>query len=311
MGDLHVTTSWRFKRDLANFFCRLSPRPTRLTALELGTFHGYTTAVLAAIFGRVLAVDVKASYLEAAAEHCTSCGNVVYLAVDSHSDSWAVLTSNRVHVAMIDGDHRYEWVRSDAHKALGLLRPLEYIVFDDYGVEHGVRRVVEELLAERALRECQPIGLGTDGAPWLLKGWDWVNYSEGMLCSRGSVAASRASSASFVDASFMLYAVPTDPLMRAKAVLSFWADGVVWTSLWGYGRWVLLEQASSLGQRVGLVNLTLPRLGSHPWEAFFNKPRSAFVLSSHGDTRVRWFGLRSDIINQVFITANEQFDWDS
>ena len=81
-AEMFVTTSHLYKRHLAKYFCEgsasSSPRADSLIALELGVYHGHTTAVLAAIFKKIISVDIEKEYLEIAAKHCDGHANVVF-----------------------------------------------------------------------------------------------------------------------------------------------------------------------------------------------------------------------------------------
>eukprot|EP00929_Paragymnodinium_shiwhaense_P065980 TRINITY_DN33053_c0_g1_i9.p1 TRINITY_DN33053_c0_g1~~TRINITY_DN33053_c0_g1_i9.p1 ORF type:complete len:362 (-),score=17.43 TRINITY_DN33053_c0_g1_i9:177-1262(-) len=254
-NELFVTTSHHFKRDLAEFFCRL-PQPSQKSAMELGIFRGHTTSVLASIFGRVIAMDVEAQYLREAGDHCHKGGlyNIVFLHVDSYADDWRVFSANHVDVALIDGDHRYERVLSDAQRALSVLSPLEYVVFDDYGVEAGVRQVVADLISAEVLESCRFMGQGANGEQWLLKNWDWVNHSEGVLCTRGHGRIDSVRAAAFQDKAYLLHPKDMDYLNRASSVISFQSSGGVWTSNFGHGEWQWPVQAG-------------PRAGSAPYSS--------------------------------------------
>eukprot|EP00927_Polykrikos_kofoidii_P054966 TRINITY_DN49293_c0_g1_i1.p1 TRINITY_DN49293_c0_g1~~TRINITY_DN49293_c0_g1_i1.p1 ORF type:complete len:385 (+),score=50.14 TRINITY_DN49293_c0_g1_i1:102-1256(+) len=322
-NELHVTTSRQFKRDLTEFFCAMPlERLAAMTALEIGIFRGHTTAVLAAIFGKVIAIDVDSRYLQAASQHCSRSPSgvdrgVVFLAVDSFADDWKVLSSNRIHVAFIDGDHRYDRVASDANRALGLLEPVDFLIFDDYGVEEGVRKVIGDLLKSGALKDCLPVGRGSDGDPWLLRGWSWVNHTEGMLCMRGPQVLETHASSDFQDSGFLVYASPLDHLLRASSIWNFQSSGTVWTDRWGKGtwRWPVRTGARSAvvadAQRArDILHVELPGLEPSEWEVLFNRPRTAFLLTDlhKPSSAAAWFGLRSNRVNQVFEVANEQFE---
>eukprot|EP00933_Yihiella_yeosuensis_P048056 TRINITY_DN4406_c0_g2_i1.p1 TRINITY_DN4406_c0_g2~~TRINITY_DN4406_c0_g2_i1.p1 ORF type:complete len:368 (-),score=75.46 TRINITY_DN4406_c0_g2_i1:316-1419(-) len=304
--DLHVTTTWLFKRDIARYFC---PRiPHRFTALELGVFRGHTTAVLASIFSQVIAMDREAEYLREAGQHNRDRSNIVYLEFDTYADDWHILRANRVDVALIDADHYYNKVRADAHHVLAHLAPtLKYIIFDDYGMEEGVRRTVDELLDAKALHDCEPVGRGKEGQAWWLESWGWVNHTEGIICQRGDGNYQDAA-AEFADVAFLLYAQPSDPLMRASGVISMQEGGGVWGSIWGRGSWermVFPAEPHKLQLR-----LSLPGMAPGGWYAVFNRPRTAFTLSAINDptAEAKWFGMKADKVNQVFMTANELFD---
>lgn len=315
---LCVTTSRAFKRDLASFFCARGA--DRLVAVELGVFHGHTTAVLAAMFSQVLAVDVEPSYLQVAAAKCAQWRNVFYMAFDTYADPWRILAAHRVDVVIIDADHKYEKVRSDTHNVLQHLPSARWLVFDDYGVEEDVRLVVHELLEVEALRWCWPMGRGKFGGGWYFDNFGQVNHSEGLLCMRGNSSRIEDAKAAYVSVTFLLYAVPAEQLIRAESVMSFKPDGMVFTSHFGEGAWQAPEETPTVDLREpahpdtnrDFLSVVMPHLppleSSGYWEALFNKGRSAFVLTPQGSTTTRWFGIRADRVAQVFRIASESFD---
>lgn len=303
--EFHPTTSWLFKRDLAKYFCGRAPET--LKVLELGVFRGYTTAVLAAMFGHVLAADVESEFLESSAAHNKDQHNIAYIVFDSFADDWRRFRANHVDVVFIDADHRYDKVLADASNALQYLSPVSFLVFDDFGMEADVRRAVMELQQANVISDCEHIGHGKDGVAWELLDFGLVNHTEGVVCRRSSGKVINVPAR--MDLPYLLYSVnPEDPLVRAQGVLRFKENGGVWTSRWGGGFWripALLE-----AQRDAL-NVTIQNLPPGRWEALFNRPRTAFVLTPDASppmTPARWFGMRADKVNQVFTIANAEFD---
>mmetsp|Transcript_118523 Transcript_118523/g.221442 ORF Transcript_118523/g.221442 Transcript_118523/m.221442 type:complete len:374 (+) Transcript_118523:129-1250(+) len=313
--DWHPTTSRLLKRDLAAEFCGRSPK--HLTALEIGIFKGHTTAVLSAVFGRVLAVDVEIEYLQLSAERNRNQTNIVFLPFDSFADDWQLLRSNKIDVVFIDGNHHYEKVRNDAVSSLSYLSPVAHLIFDDYGIEAEVRRAVTELEEANALVDCKPLGHGKDGQPWVLKDLGLVNHSEAILCSRGSTMTPGREWAR-IDFPYFLHTVPADPLMRAEGVVRFTASknqepgrqdrGTIWTTRWGTGVFQREWSTDDQGRLRDAFNVTLPGLGSGRWEALFNRGRTAFILSRADSIEASWFGIRLQTVNHVFTMANNQFN---
>lgn len=303
--DFHPTTSWQFKRDLARFFCRMAPETLR--AMELGVFRGYTTAVLATMFGHVLAVDIESEFLDASAAHNRERHNIAYLVFDSFADDWRVFRANHVDVVFIDADHKYDKVLGDAANALSYLKPASFLVFDDFGMEADVRRAVLELQEADVIRDCEHIGYGKDSQPWELRDFGLVNHTEGVICRRGLAKVSDVPAR--MDLPYLMYTVnPEDPLLRSQGVLRFKANGGIWTSRWGGGFW-RRPAVSEPGEDI--LNVSLQKLAPGCWEALFNRPRTAFLLtpdSSPPLTPARWFGMRADKVNQVFTIANWEFD---
>ena len=114
-ADMFVTTSRLYKRHLSEYFCKL---PSRTVLLELGVYHGHTTAVLAAMFQQVISIDIEKSYLRVAAAHTKHHSNIVFLTADLMVGNWQMFASSGIKVVVVDANHRYEYVRADAHNAL-------------------------------------------------------------------------------------------------------------------------------------------------------------------------------------------------
>ena len=79
--------------------------------------------------------------------------------------AWATLPDDHLDWVYIDGNHLYEFVRDDLHRALRVVKPGGLITGDDYGEggwwQGGVKRAVDELVRETgrvevvAIRKCQ------------------------------------------------------------------------------------------------------------------------------------------------------------
>ena len=300
-SEMFVTTSRLYKRHLAEYFCDTGK--DRI-ALELGVYHGHTTAVLASIFRRVISVDIEKEYLEIAGGHCRNHSNVVFLCMDLMVDSWNVFASNDVNVAVIDANHHYEHVRADAENVLRHLPHVEFLVFDDY-VEDGVARAVTELEDAGVLVACRGIGIGWNGSSWKFRDFDpanglsferWTNRSEGRICERSKSAAP---SPSFIDQRFYLYKQPLEHLCMA-GVFRLLAGGHVVTSAWGSGIWKTTARAD-------VLLLQLPEMFSGPAEIHFNSGRVAFYLSRFGSAEADWFGILDHWVQRPFQAASSLF----
>ena len=306
-AEMFVTTSHVFKRHLAQYFCAISGN---LTVLELGIYHGHTTAVLAAMFRRVISVDVEKTYLDAAAAHTNGLTNVVFLRLNLMADDWQAFTSNSVDVVVIDANHKYEYVRADAHNALRYFPSLKFLVFDDFGHEKGVQETVSELEDVGVLVECQGLGQGWDGSAWKFLDWDertgktfwsWTNKSEGRVCKRGEAALGMDKT--FLNQRFYIYRQPLSQLCSV-GLFRFLPDGRLLSSPWGSGEWTISQTSQD---RYAL--LQLPEMSPSPVEIFFNSRRTAFVLSELDapTSRSEWFGIRDDLVHQPFEVAGNHF----
>mmetsp|Transcript_17036 Transcript_17036/g.40277 ORF Transcript_17036/g.40277 Transcript_17036/m.40277 type:complete len:348 (+) Transcript_17036:133-1176(+) len=303
--DMFVTTSRLYKKHLADYFCSIA---RDMLVLELGVYHGHTTSVLATIFARVISVDIEEAYLSVAAAYNKNHSNVVFLVADLMAGaSWNMLASNEVKVIIIDANHDYEHVRADAQNALTYMKQLEYLVFDDVGHEIGVQRTLRELTRAGALKECQGIGHGWDGASWQVRTWNeqtgesfmsWTNTSEGVICKRGNISPAP----NFLDKRFYVYQQPLGQLCHA-GIMRFLPSSKLITNTWGDGTW----RAARQDQRDVLL-LQLPGMSSGPVELLFNLPRTGFVLSKMGAATADWFGILDHLIFAPFHLATRQFD---
>ena len=307
-SQMFVTTSHLYKRHLAEYFCGMGGN---MTALELGVYHGHTTAVLAAIFRRVISVDIEKEYLEVASKNAAAHSNVIFLSMDLMADDWSIFSTNQVSVGIIDANHHYEYVMADAQNALRHLPHLQYLVFDDYH-EEEVERAVTELEEAGVLVECQGIGNGWNGSPWEFQDWDpgsgqqfkrWTTQSEGRICKRSPARAGWKTLPSFVNKRFFVYRQPLTHLCQA-GVFRFLANGTLLTS-WesGGGSW----QAAASTTREDLLILKLPGLLSSELELIFNSGRTAFMLSEVGSSRADWFGIYDQLVNRPFQIASSLF----
>ena len=306
-SQMFVTTSHLYKRHLAEYFCRIGGN---MTALELGVYHGHTTAVLAAIFKRVISVDIEKEYLEVASKNVAEHSNVVFLSMDLMADDWSVFSTNQVGVSIIDANHHYEYVLADAQNALRHLPHLQYLVFDDYH-EEGVERAVTELEQAGLLVDCQGIGNGWNGSPWEFQDWDpasgqqfkrWTTQSEGRICKRNPEAFGNSKTRpSFVDKRFFVYRQPLTHLCQA-GIFRFLPNGTLLTS-WDSGSGLWQAAASTVGEDALVVQLpgSLAQL-----ELFFNSGRTAFMLSEVGKS-TGWFGIYDQLVNRPFQVASSLF----
>ena len=303
--EMFVTTSHLYKHHLAEYFCGMGGN---MTALELGVYHGHTTAVLAAIFKRVISVDIEKEYLDIASKHVAEYSNVMFLSMDLMADDWSVFARNRVNVGIIDANHHYDYVKADAHNALRHLPHLQFLVFDDYH-EEEVERAVTELEEAGMLTECQGIGNGWNGSPWEFQDWDpgsarrfkrWTTQSEGKICKCSNASAdSIRSFPSFVDKRFFVYKQPLTHLCQA-GIFRFLANGILLTS-WDSdgGRW----RAVNPGPGSGL----LVQLGPLEMEIFFNSAQTAFMMSEKGTATAAWFGIYDQLVHRPFQAASSLF----
>jgi len=84
-----------------------------------------------------------------------------------------------IEVTFIDALHTYDACKSDIMHSIKRFKNLQYIIFDDYGVWKGVRKIIDELINNKILVFERFIGI-TDvpGPKGVVK-----NVHEGIICS--------------------------------------------------------------------------------------------------------------------------------
>jgi len=104
--------------------------------------------------------------------------NIDYVFLDIYKESWNILPDD-IEVVFIDADHSYQGCKSDLLNAVQRCKNLKYVIFDDYGVWKGVRKVVDEYLFTKWLKFEMFLGIqDVPGPVGIVKG-----VHEGILCS--------------------------------------------------------------------------------------------------------------------------------
>jgi hypothetical protein len=144
---------------------------------EIGAHKGYTTKLLANIFSTVYAVDNSIEWTAMNKALNKAAGNIEYVMLDIYKDSWNILPDD-IEVSFIDAVHTYEGCKSDIVNSLKQFKNLQYIVFDDYGVWDGVKKIVDELIRNKTFIFERFIGINdVPGPNGIVK-----NVREGVIC---------------------------------------------------------------------------------------------------------------------------------
>ena len=141
-----TTCSSKFREDIRDFFIRSGDKlKSQLTIAELGSYAGYTTNFLADYFRKVYAVDINGH--KKSREINKDKNNIEYIDFDLYFGDWNDLNINP-DIAFIDASHSYPDAKSDTENCLKHFSNLKYLIYDDFGVWPGVRKVVGESIAE-------------------------------------------------------------------------------------------------------------------------------------------------------------------
>lgn len=168
------TITKRFRADLIAEFGGMADN---YTVLEIGSYFGYTTRLLSQLFGRVISVDVMPQFIEANREYNRDKPNILYLKFHTQDD-WGLFAQNTIDVVFLDASHDYEAVAQDIQNCIRL-PSVSYVIFDDYGAEHGVRAAVHEAVTRGQLRPVRAMG---EPGPWRLADGREIADPEGIAC---------------------------------------------------------------------------------------------------------------------------------
>ena len=149
-----------------------------LKIAEIGAHKGYTTRILANIFDSVYAVDNSVVWMDFNKTFNRNARNIKYVILDIYNDSWKTLPED-IAVVFIDAMHTYDCCKSDIMNSIKHFKNLQYIIFDDYGVWEGVKKVVDEFIMNRTLIFEKFIGITDVPGPTGIV----ENVKEGIICS--------------------------------------------------------------------------------------------------------------------------------
>jgi len=168
------TCSSKMRIDIADFF--VSKKNYKIA--EIGSHKGYSTKILSKIFSKVYAVDNSIEWTEFNKNFNRDATNIEYVMLDIYKDSWEILPHD-IEVSFIDAGHSYECCKSDILNSINQFKNLQYIIFDDYGVWDGVKKIVDELMENKTLLFEKFIGINNVPGPHGII----ENVNEGIICS--------------------------------------------------------------------------------------------------------------------------------
>jgi O-methyltransferase len=167
------TCSDEMRLHIADFFKDKS----HFKIAEIGAHKGYTTKVLSYLFSKVYAVDNSVEWTAFNKNYNNNRTNIEYVMLDIYNDNWNILPSD-IDVVFIDAGHSYEQCKSDVIHSINQFTNLKYIIFDDYGVWEGVKKVIDEMIGNHTLLFERFIGLTNVPGPSGIVN----NTNEGIIC---------------------------------------------------------------------------------------------------------------------------------
>jgi len=175
--DERITTTFKFKEDLINFFFPLNLK----NCIEVGTAHGDTTRILSYIFEHVTTLEIDNGSINKARQLNHDRNNIDYLQGNVYESDWGL--DKKYDVAFIDAVHQYDFVKQDFQNCLAL--GAKYFIFDDYGLDESspsVKVFVDECLSNKTLEKITFIGedRGT-------KLWEKYNRNDSLVAPEGII----------------------------------------------------------------------------------------------------------------------------
>jgi len=150
------------------------------TVLEIGSYVGYTTSIIAPFVKKIAAVDILPQFLEYGKIFNEKYGNIDYIPLDTLHGDWSVMDKYNFDIAIIDGAQKLDSVIIEVHKVLQL-KPMPKMVilhiFDSYR-DKAIPDVVHMYESIGALK-CE-MGLGQK----IMESWKNArpDFREAMVC---------------------------------------------------------------------------------------------------------------------------------
>lgn len=149
------TTSFKFKRDVWNFFQGFTDK----VAVEFGTNKGQTTRLLSYLFNKVYTVNINDN--QDAIQLNSGITNIEYICHFDLYSSRNLPINEPVSMFFLDAGHRYEEIIQDINRVTSMNCDSDcYLLFDDYGsmINLGIKQAVDEAVKIGALEIVQFIG---------------------------------------------------------------------------------------------------------------------------------------------------------
>jgi hypothetical protein len=167
------TTSLKFKYDLIHYFQNIEGSED-FVCVEVGAWRGYSTHILAQLFGEVYSLEFDSNSVNLSKEFNKKYDNIIYRNINVYKDDWGTPTIN---VSFIDCIHDYPHVLKDIENSIKRATNELYLVFDDYGLIQEVKRAIDDFIHSKTNIEVTYIGepKGSDCRPGkIMNDWEGV-----------------------------------------------------------------------------------------------------------------------------------------
>ena len=178
--DNRSTTSYKFKKDIIDFFSPLKLK----NCIEVGTANGDTTRILSYLFDNITTIELNENEINKARELNKDRVNIEYLHGNAYESDWGL--DKKYDIAFIDCVHQYDFVKHDFENCVSL--GAQYFIFDDYGLNEtlpSVKAFVDEYIENNILENITFIGETKGTKLWEKYGRDdaLVDF-EGIICKK-------------------------------------------------------------------------------------------------------------------------------
>merc|ERR1719193_2336090 len=157
--DMDYNTMTREVQDDLRRFLHAAQRDAgrNFTVLEIGSYVGYATSIIAPLVKKVVTVDMMPQLLALSKLFNERHQNIDYILLDTHEGDWSVMDKYKFDIVLFDGGLHIEFVIDDIWKVLHLKHFPSILIFDHYA--HGAISEVVDSFEHIGVLKCE-MGLG-------------------------------------------------------------------------------------------------------------------------------------------------------
>jgi len=168
------------QNDIQKFFITRQNEARKWTVLEIGSYVGYATSIIAPLVKKIVTVDIMPQFLEYSKLFNEKHHNIDYISLDTFHGNWSVLHKYAFDVVIVDGAQKWYYVGTDFKKIIKLKPVPPIVIFDDYGTDAQVSVAVDQFQMV-GYAKCN-MGLGRRGRSMDPKDEPGAIVFEAMVC---------------------------------------------------------------------------------------------------------------------------------